>query len=358
MGETFEYFKEQTSLQIFNQLKIYQNQAWVILSEITAKEKLYEIQQQQQINLFNSMEKFTNESSLIRQNLLLVRAEMGITDAYIKGYRLLNEIGHFFNGEWQYSITLFGQENVTFQMDIDDFLQAGEAHLSGFRLSSKTTILEKMKTAQVTKINWNDKQGRYNLDFYNNYKSVIGYARGILIKGGENPPNYNLGQQLEGYMAFGEVMARLKKLSSISRIVDSAKVEKLGAARFNELHQGALDIFIQLQKQTNSRGFWSGGDTKGEGQVKGEGASIFQYSTIINQLEKFIQITGRFNFSKLEQALQNNVKIKARSHLEKKMKIVINEIMSQFNAISTNKAVLDDITELSGEIDNLLTALI
>jgi len=39
-----------------------------------------------------------------------------------------------------------------------------------------------------------------------------------------------------------------------------------------------------LKAQTNSRGFWSGGDTEKEGQIKGEGASIFDFSTIRNQL--------------------------------------------------------------------------
>ena len=373
MGETFQYFKEQTSLEVMAQIRQYQDEAVNILANITDKELQYQSQQFNNISTFTNMVKFTNDSSIMRDQLLQARAELGLTGAYIEGYKFLNKVGHYFNSKdgWNYSVTLFGRENVTFQMSEDDFLSLGEAHLSGFKLiGKKTSILEKMRDTQnlkgqVTEIQWKndltDTSSKYNKALYDSYKNIITYARAILIRGGSSP-KYNEGQILEGYLAFGEKINRLHSLVSLSEKVERAKNKHLGDGDFSNLSnffQQQIDsIQKQIEKQTNSRGFWTGGDTSKEGQIKGEGASIFSYETITNQLQKFIQITGQLKFDKLQMALEKQIKPKARSALEKTIEETIAEIISSFNATRTNIGSLTKLSNLSSEIDSILSAII
>jgi hypothetical protein len=66
------------------------------------------------------MNKFTSESSLLRNQLLKARISTNLNKAYIDGYRFLNDVGKYFSGKsWDYSITLFGRKNITFHMTLD-----------------------------------------------------------------------------------------------------------------------------------------------------------------------------------------------------------------------------------------------
>lgn len=353
MGEATEYFKNETQSDVLSRLKAYQAEAVQILSRITTGEMEYESQNLNLISQFEYMTKFKTDSSAVRQRLLKSRAEIGLDNAYKDGYRFLNKVGHYFNGQWGYSVTLFGRENVTFHLNEEDFLSLGEAHLSGFKLiERKTTLLDQMKKTQAERIDWkNSNQNRYNKSLYDAYSNVISYARSVLINAHVDAPDYNKGQILEGYMALGENFEEIAEMSELSQLVNLAKTKRLGENRFNKLHRNVLNIFAKLSAQTNSRGFWSGGDTKQEGQIKGEGASIFSYDTIRNQLTKFINITGKLNFTVLEEKMNSIVKPKAKASLQKKIELLINDVMSGFNATVVSQGYMSNLQELVDDIN-------
>lgn len=363
MGEATEYYKNETQSQIIAKLQAYKSKAQALYDEIDTKEKQYQKEQEKQITLFNQMQKYTDASSLARQQLLAAREELGLTAAYLEGYKFLNEIGHYFNGQWQYSLTISSQgEMLTFNMSEEQFLKLGEAHLGGFKImTGKTSILQQMKDSQITAIKWDgsNQDERYNQQIYDNYMNIVNYAKGV-TEHAKNPvaiANYNKGQILEGYFAYGETHNNIAShLAELSAQVDLAKEHHLGN-RYRALHNALQEIANELHAQTNARGFWTGGDTRGQGQIKGEGASIFSYSTIKNQLLKFTQITEQLNFTELEQAI-NNAKPEIKAALQRNVDNIINMVMAQFNATVGNSTVQGEINELANEIDAIINSLI
>lgn len=360
MGETFQYFKDQTEIDILSTLQTYTFEAQEILSEILLAESDYKKKYQTQIDIFNNEKKFTETSSQHRQELLSYREQANI--AYERGYKFLNKIGYYFAGkEWQYSVTLFGRQNVTFHMNIDEFLQLKEIHLSGFKLlSSKTSILSKMKELGIKGEVWgkdiSDTSSRYNLKLYDSYKGAIEYARKVLRE--SNKKDYNQGQILEGYLAFSEEDNNLSILSQIAQYANEAGISHLGGAKYKDLQRVYKEFFNQrkkiyesLRKQTNSTGFWAKGDTEVEGQIKGEGASIFSYDTITRQLDKFIRISEKINYANLEAKLKSEVTGKAQDTLLQNVNEILKSVMAQFQATSTSQSILNAIETASSDSD-------
>lgn len=353
---------------MLTELKQFQNRAQILSTNIKNAEDTYRAMNFSIINAFENRNKdhWTDEYTGWRQRLLDARKSIGLNQMYLKGYELLNEIGRWFNNRegWKYSVTLFGNENVTFHLTQDQFLNISEAHLSGFKLMNKTSILTQLKDIEdERRVNWiNDKNNtstHYNKALFDSYRSSIKHVYSVLTNGGAEKggySDYNEGQILEGYMAYTEKEQKthLMVLSQLAGIDDLSVKAHLGSHNFNMMKS----LYDQLKKQTNSRGFWTGGDTQIEGQVKGEGASVFKYETITNQLDKFVHIMNQIKFDKLQQAVQQQVQPRARSALSNKVKAILNEVMGQFNATQTNAISLNEISSLSGEIDALLTKLI
>ena len=150
-----------------------------------------------------------------------------------------------------------------------------------------------------------------------------------------------------------EQKSHLTILAQLSNIDDLSTNAHLGSYNFNMMKS----LYDQLKEQTNSRGFWTGGDTAIEGQVKGEGAGVFKYETITNQLDKFVNIINQINFSKLEKAVEQ-IKPKARSSLANKTKQILDEVMGQFNATTTNIGNLYHISQLSQDIDAIIDRIL
>lgn len=368
MGETFQYFKAETSLQLMMELQGFQTRAKMLSTLIKGAEQTYRMMNISTIQAFNNRDRnlgWTDEFAAQRQRLLDARQALGLSQMYIKGYELLNEIGHWFNNRegWQYSVTLFGRENITFHLTQDEFLSISEAHLSGFKLMSKTSILAQLKdvTDEKKRINWNDEKNKdthYNKKLFDSYKRSIRHAYSVLTNGGaggEKYADYNEGQILEGYMAYTEKeqKSHLAVLAQLANVDNLSVNAHLGSHNFNMMKS----LYDQLKQQTNSRGFWTGGDTAIEGQIKGEGAGVFKYETITNQLDKFVNIINQINFSKLEKAVEQ-IKPKARSSLANKTKQILDEVMAQFNAITANAGSLYHINQLSQDIDAVIDRML
>ena len=195
---------------------------------------------------------------------------------------------------------------------------------------------------------------------YNNYVNAIDYAKKIASNAREPVAiaNYNRGQVLEGYFAYAEQNTNISSmLEDLSNRVNLARGHHLGN-RYRQLHKDLQELANDLKEQTNSRGFWSGGDTEEEGQIKGEGASIFQFSTIKRQLSQFLQITDKLNFTGLKDALNNQVKPEARKSLENKVQKILEETMGAFNATNLSLSTLGNINSLKSDINILIDELI
>lgn len=366
MGETFQYFEEQTKADVLQRLSQLRAEGAGILSEISVTEKLYNQAYQKQQYAFWQMKKRTAESSLARQQLIQAQYNFGMVQAYIKGYKFLNKVGHYFNGEWGYSVNLpDGGRMITFHLSEEEFLELGEVHLSdggSFRLASTSSILQKMKDSQIKGTYWDEVKDdeRYNQTNYNNYVNAIDYAKKIASNAREPVAiaNYNRGQVLEGYFAYAEQNTNISSmLEDLSNRVNLARGHHLGN-RYRQLHKDLQELANDLKEQTNSRGFWSGGDTEEEGQIKGEGASIFQFSTIKRQLSQFLQITNNLNFTGLKNALNNQVKPEARKSLENKVQKILEETMGAFNATNLSLSTLGNINSLKSDINVLIEELI
>ena len=366
MGETFQYFQEETKVDVLQRLMQLRTEAVNILEEINSTKANYQKKYEKHENFFWQMKKHNAKSSWVRQRLISGQYKTGMIQAYIKGYTFLNKVGHYFNGEWNYSVNLpEGGHMITFHLSEEEFLKLGEVHLSdggSFRLASTSSVLKKMADAQIKGTYWDEisDDQRYNQINYENYKNAIDYAKSVAANAKEpiNIANYNRGQILEGYFAYAEQNININNiLQDLSDRVNLARYKHLGN-RYRQLHRDLQDIADDLKEQTNSRGFWSGGDTEKEGQIKGEDASIFQFSTIERQLMKFLEITTQLDFHNLKEALDNQVKPEAKASLEQKVQKTLEEVMGAFNATTISTKTLDTISLLSSEINDLINELI
>lgn len=372
MGEISQYFKDQSQQDILVSLQQYQQQAIQIRQTIQQAINDYNktIIDNQSVstllNVFDSMNKFTSESSLLRNQLLKARISTNLNKAYIDGYRFLNDVGKYFSGKsWDYSITLFGRKNITFHMTLDQFLEFGEFHLkSGFRLmTGKKSMLAQAAKLGIQGEEWSNdasNETRYNTALFAAYRGAIQYARKVLRQA--NKRAYNEGQILEGYFAFSEDTKNLSLLSRIAKATDTAKISHLGKSKYTDLRdtysqftEQRKQIYESLQTQTNTRGFWTGGDTEEEGQVKGIGAGIFAENTIINQLDKFINITSALNFDKLNSTIASYAG-EGKQALLDRIQQILNTVKTSFEATRIGASAFDELKEFS-DVDNIIASL-
>lgn len=358
MGDVSEYFKTQTKTSILSQVQIYRSEAISLLAQIKQAEREYELLQSSNLQQWSNRIKDNNRNSSVYKNnstlhqiLVDARQELELTKYYQQGYTLLNNIGHMFHGEWEYTVvvtskTAAGSQNISFRIPEYVFTQLLDFnHLERATLVNKTTILEKMKEYGIQGSEWiknsNSIENQHNYDVYT---YIIDYAKSILktADGSNAVVNYNTGQVLEGYLALSEqkglFRSFLSTVKSMEKLNDQAKNEHLGSSRFNNLQS----LVKALQDQTNSRGFWSGPDTKSAGQIKGMGASVYKNSTITRQLEKFCMLTEQLeygmDFSALETAVQSNVKPSVQRQLQRDINYYLNELISAFDATTVSRS--------------------
>lgn len=371
MGETFQYFKNQTLIELQNKLQNYSLQARLLYQEITTKETFYEQIYAKQQQLYNQLNTSRNrpweqgsfELQQVESQLIEARNNLQLNKLYLDGYRLLNEIGEYFHQTWDYSVTLFGETSYTFQMGMEDFLSISHATVEGFRLNNKASILEAMKTTQIKNvIQWDTKESRkqgYNTQMFKNYNYAIDRAKSILSRGKASTINrftFNAGERLEGYLAYiekGQIYRKKLQLEQIHDIAYRKAIKHLGNENFNILRDQVINLLTELNEQTNTRGFWSGGDTAGHGQIKGENASVFSFSTIRNQLLRISVLFNNINFDKLLEK-RKDVKNLAIQNLDKKTQEIINEVISAFDVssiIGKNKInLLDEINQIIDQL--------
>lgn len=358
MGEIYKYFKDQTLSQISLELRGYTQRAQSILQKLDQEEFLYATSigtQMAEGYYYGALNKnikideegnekisfkATKQSNKIRDYLIKEREQ--INQTYIEGYVLLNEIGKYFHKAWNYTIVMYqGNDMYNFTMSQSEFLKYITFDFTGAKLKSFSnklfnTFNEQSVLGQMKKTQWNGK-GRYDISLFNNYKDAIDRARIILINGHEHVPKYNKGQIIEGYFGYTNesTSEKLKILQNMKSIVEKSYEEHLGEA-FDVLKS----IYSALSQQTNSRGFWSGGDTKQQGQIKGAGASVFNFSTIRNQLEKVIYLFNNLDFSKLENYI-NNAKGKAKQSLLKASQQILNDVITAFDQTNLSLSAND-----------------
>lgn len=363
MGQTFTYFKDQTLSQISDQLNVYQQRAVKILNKISSQKRFLEKNKNYQMALsyYEDMlinkrdaDSANNEDLKLMYNrerqhaydyLMEIRNAEHYEKIYLEGYELLNEIGHYFHEQWNYQITIFGKETYSFIIPMEEFLKVTRVGLFGIDLASKTKIFEQFKNTQYA-IKWDDsRKDKYNKKLYDTYVAGVEYARKVAENGGikvtKKGKGYNTGQLIEGYMAYGEDTNNLSVLSQLSNL---AQGNHLGQANFSIL----ANMLIQLQEQTNNKGFWSGPDTKY--QEKGEGASIFSYDTIENQLTQVKDLFLNLNFSRLEKE-QGIVQGEAKELLQQKVDFILNDLlMGVFDLTKPQGYTVDEINNIIQEI--------
>lgn len=370
MGEIYEQLKSETLPEISTKLRFYSMQAKNLYNQIEQQEQLYK-QQQQQIEQYNKAKEneklkpweYETKGSLTlqeaRENLINLRENLNLNTLYLNGYKLLNEIGHYFHGEWNYTIVLFGETSYTFTLSEEDFIQMTHAEVEGFRLNDSMSIINQLKNTQAA-TKWDTeeaKQKGYDTKIWNNYKYVIKRAKKILARGQKDVnirTKFNSGEQLEGYLALieqNQIQELQICLENLHEIAYNKAIEHLGLEKFNLLHMYTYDIITALNRQTNQRGFWTGGDTKKHGQIKGQNASVFSFSTIRNQLLKVSSLFEKINFSKLVEKMQQ-AKPEAKKSLLNQATKIMKEVTAGFDAriIQDINAYTDDINQ---EIDKL-----
>lgn len=333
-------------------------------------------------DLYNDQRWYINSKEKLNAYKVInkYREQLALNSFYIEGYRLLNEIGHYFHGNWNYTIVLFGQSNYTFQMDEEEILssdgQGGynyiEATATGFRLKAYDRTQSQLMADQLMNISsdhmieqhaWDEE----DIESFKNYNYIINKARAILMQGNDNPPNieeaakkavkvarYNRGQRIEGYFALME-QQQLTYLNSIAMTV-RASVRHLGNAQFAGLRDEVKNFYYLLKEQTNTRGFWTGGDTRGHGQIKSTGASIFDFDTIRTQLAKVIGLFENIDLSGIDQKVEN-AQGPARNILMNEVDNILNQLIAGFDATTISGGVKGVNTDIQGEIESLVNEI-
>lgn len=389
MGEIAEYFKQETLTEITQHLQVFRAQAQSLLAKIDAAEKLYnnmlarsEELGQAYEDLYNDQRWYINSREKLNAYSVInkYREQVSLNSFYLEGYRLLNEMGHYFHGNWNYTIVLFGQNNYTFQMNEEEFLSSNEnggynyieATATGFRLKAYDRTQSQLMAEQLMNVNsdhmieqhaWDEE----DMTSFKNYNYIINKARAILMQGRANPPNveeaakkatkvarYNRGQRTEGYLALME-QQQLGYLNTIAMAV-RASVRHLGEAQFSDLCNQVKEFYNLLKEQTNTRGFWTGGDTAGHGQIKSTGATIFDFDTIRTQLLKVIGLFENIDLSGIEQNVEN-AQGPAANILNEKVQEVLSNIMAGFDATMISGGVQGFNSDLRADIQNLVDGM-
>lgn len=367
MGEIFEYFKDQTLPEIQNKINNFAQKAQQLKNEIRTLEDQYKrineihnwaeqynsLLKEEKVKIWQIEKYGSSQLNAARENLINLRQNLGLNEKYLEGYKLLNEIGHYFHGMWQYTIVLFDKSSYTFTLSEEEFLKITHAEVEGFMLNDKMTIINQLKNTQAATL-WDSEEGLkkgYKKSAWTDYKYIIRRAQAILAQGGYPVAQYSQGQILEGYLALSQNLEAIGELQGISNIVKKARRRHL-FDEFFDLQKMVLDYYKQLSEQTNTRGFWTGGDTTQHGQIKGENASIFKFSTILNQLDKVQKLFDNINFSKLQQKIEQ-AKPEMKQSLQHETQQVINKVISAFDATISNISAQD----IQNDIDSIINSL-
>lgn len=324
-GQAYEYFKNETRGEVIHKIQNYSIQANELLTEWSA----LELAEREQAQITKSVVKLSNLSNNIKnkdkrgmyqdalkpiygsggtgerfynahrnqfQNLELERQALAT-----KSYLLLNQIGEYITGEQiQYSITLQSPttgKNITFNMGIQDFLSSAVSFTSKrMDLHGDSTLFKNFESAGIVGEEWNNTDELYNQELFDSFAAIFDYANAISTNGGQSPKQYNKGQILEGYFYYMQTL--IGEFNVLSALNGAAATNHLGAGDYSVL-VNTLDAISIMSAQTNSRGFWTGGDI-GNVQIKGTRASVASYSTLKRQLAKFSVLTNQMNFEKLK----------------------------------------------------------
>ncbi len=404
MSEISEEFKKLTLDVVQNKLIEFQTKAEDLLFTITKLEYFYETENQKDIQQRNKMLKqrayFMNNMGIenykdlekddqalydisnVSRKLTNARKALGLNQVYSEAYHLLTEIGAFFRGTWEYRLTLTHETRGTYS-----FIMNGEDYVSrmltfgleGASLKDTETIFntflntlvgirsnkakgnyktfgqQLVEEKRVRIEEWNYENKIYNLTKYELYNAAVNAgvqskADSIIKQGGE-APKYNEGQRREGYLALvDENNQKLEKIAALNshmaKLVAQAESKHLGSGQYGTLVQDEKEIselmFEQLREQTNSAGFWTGPDTSF--QEKGNDAGAFQYSSIINQLQKVRYLFKDLDFTTLEQK-SGQVEDQAIDDISKTYQNIIESLVAHFNTSGFNADVTKGINE-------------
>lgn len=391
MGEIADYFETMTKTELTAKIHTFQQKAYFLQQQILDLEAQYEKENADDIRIraeiqekhkafLNGRDFYTltnkekaeywklGNTSSYTKRLNEARKELHINYVYNEGYHLLNDIGAFFRGQsWNYRLTLTdkAQGTYSFIMDSDEFIEENTRFtLEGLVLKDASSIINKykdiMNQERLIELHaWNDTDSLYNLQQLQNYATSTEYGKRILIRGNSGGNldipltkqefGYSHGNIIEGYMALLDHQNKntehlIALMEKVANIANSGKSVHLGSS-FVELE----GLYMQLQRQTNSAGFWTGPDTKY--QEKTNKASVYDFSTIRNQLNKVVLLFSNLNFVPLEQKAKD-AESWAVEQISATYRNIIQKLASAFNATGFSEV---DTMSLNSEIQALLS---
>lgn len=200
----------------------------------------------------NSIEGF---QSILREEM---RQDEATNNLITKMYRFLNEVGETLRGETiYYEVTLTqgkGKERTiqTFTLTLEQFLSITAKTSTRLTLRHTSSALKELQKQQILGRQWSQEE----------IKELDKYRANVRRNKGGHWKNINKGNVLEGF--------RRKQIKGMSTTMSIAET------------------------MSGTQGFWQGGDIDLL-QIKGDRASVTNFKTCVNQIEKLFNTLSALN---------------------------------------------------------------
>ena len=200
----------------------------------------------------SSIEGFQN---ILREEM---RQDEATNNLITKMYRFLNEVGEALRGETiHYEVTLTqgkGKERTiqTFTLNLEQFLSITAKTSTRLTLRHTSSALKELQNQQILGRQWTQEE----------IKELDKYKTNVKRNKGGHWKNINKGNVLEGF--------RRKQIKGMSTTMSIAET------------------------MSGTQGFWQGGDIDLL-QIKGDRASVTNFKTCVNQIEKLFNTLNALN---------------------------------------------------------------
>ena len=193
--------------------------------------------------------------SILREEM---RQDEATNNLITKMYRFLNEVGETLRGETiHYEVTLTqgkGKERTiqTFTLNLEQFLSITAKTSTRLTLRHTSSALKELQNQQILGRQWSQEE----------IKELDKYRTNVKRNKGGHWKNINKGNVLEGF--------RRKQIKGMSTTMSIAET------------------------MSGTQGFWQGGDIDLL-QIKGDRASVTNFKTCVNQIEKLFNTLSALN---------------------------------------------------------------
>ena len=193
--------------------------------------------------------------SILREEM---RQDEATNNLITKMYRFLNEVGETLRGETiHYEVTLTqgkGKERTiqTFTLNLEQFLSITAKTSTRLTLRHTSSALKELQNQQILGRQWTQEE----------IKELDKYRTNVKRNKGGHWKNINKGNVLEGF--------RRKQIKGMSTTMSIAET------------------------MSGTQGFWQGGDIDLL-QIKGDRASVTNFKTCVNQIEKLFNTLNALN---------------------------------------------------------------